>query len=68
MGLPRFSGPFDMACTCAYTDMLAAARKSGSGIDTAKGSLRKLDKQTVQRIVDYMDVRITGQGFALHGL
>ena len=28
--------------------------------DTAKGQLRKLDKQTARRIVDYMDERITG--------
>ena len=30
--------------------------------DTAKGQLRKLDKQTARRIVDYMDERIAGQG------
>ncbi len=29
--------------------------------DTAKGQLRKLDKQTARRIVDYMDERIAGQ-------
>lgn len=29
--------------------------------DTAKGQLRKLDKQTARRIVDYMDGRIAGQ-------
>lgn len=28
--------------------------------DTAKGQLRKLDKQTARRIIDYMDERITG--------
>lgn len=28
--------------------------------ETAKGQLRKLDKQTARRIVDYMDERITG--------
>ena len=28
--------------------------------DTAKGQLRKLDKQTARRIVDYLDERITG--------
>lgn len=28
--------------------------------DTAKGQLRKLDKQSARRIVDYMDERITG--------
>ena len=28
--------------------------------DTAKGQLRKLDKQTAQRIVDFMDERIAG--------
>lgn len=28
--------------------------------DTAKGQLRKLDKQTARRIVDYMDERIAG--------
>jgi mRNA interferase RelE/StbE len=28
--------------------------------DTAKEQLRKLDKQTARRIVDYMDERITG--------
>ena len=27
--------------------------------DTAKGQLRKLDKQTARRIVDYMDERIS---------
>jgi mRNA interferase RelE/StbE len=30
--------------------------------DTAKGQLRKLDKQTARRIVDFMDERIAGQG------
>ncbi len=30
--------------------------------DTAKGQLRKLDKQTARRILDYMDKRISGQG------
>ncbi len=29
--------------------------------DTAKGQLRKLDKQTARRIVDFMDERIAGQ-------
>lgn len=36
--LPVFVGrvlSFDMACTRAYADVLAAARKSGSGIETA---------------------------------
>jgi mRNA interferase RelE/StbE len=28
--------------------------------DTAKGQLRKLDKQTARRIVDYMDDRVAG--------
>ena len=28
--------------------------------DTAKEQLRKLDKQTARRIVDFMDVRIAG--------
>lgn len=28
--------------------------------DTAKGQLRKLDKQTARRIFDYMDERVTG--------
>ncbi|WJJ92975.1 type II toxin-antitoxin system RelE family toxin [Neopusillimonas aromaticivorans] len=28
--------------------------------ETAKGQLRKLDKQTARRIVDYMDERIAG--------
>ena len=28
--------------------------------DTAKAQLRKLDKQTARRIVDFMDERITG--------
>ena len=28
--------------------------------DTAKGQLRKLDKQSARRIVDYMDERIAG--------
>jgi mRNA interferase RelE/StbE len=28
--------------------------------DTAKGQLRKLDKQTARRIVDFMDERIAG--------
>ena len=28
--------------------------------DTAQGQLRKLDKQTARRIVDYMDERIAG--------
>ena len=28
--------------------------------DTAMGQLRKLDKQTARRIVDYMDERIAG--------
>ena len=29
-------------------------------VDTAKGQLRKLDKQTARRIVDFMDERIAG--------
>ncbi len=29
--------------------------------DTAKGQLRKLDKQTARRTVDFMDERIAGQ-------
>ncbi|MFZ3141636.1 type II toxin-antitoxin system RelE family toxin [Polaromonas sp.] len=29
--------------------------------DTAKGQLRKLDKQTARRILDYMEERIAGQ-------
>ncbi|MDR3481364.1 MAG: type II toxin-antitoxin system RelE/ParE family toxin [Burkholderiaceae bacterium] len=29
--------------------------------DTAKGQLRKLDRQTARRIVDYMDERIATQ-------
>jgi mRNA interferase RelE/StbE len=29
--------------------------------DTAKGQLRKLDKQTARRIVDFMDERVAGQ-------
>lgn len=36
--LPLFSGrvlPFDMACTRAYAEVLAAARKAGSGIEAA---------------------------------
>ncbi len=36
--LPVFVGrvlPFDMACTRAYADVLAAARKAGSGIEAA---------------------------------
>lgn len=42
--------------------------------DTAKGQLRKLDKQTAQRIVDFMDERVAGRenprdsGKALTGL
>ena len=42
--------------------------------DTAKGQLRKLDKQTARRIVDFMDERIAGvenqlnTGKALTGL
>jgi mRNA interferase RelE/StbE len=28
---------------------------------TAKGQLRKLDKQTARRIVDYMDERVAGR-------
>jgi mRNA interferase RelE/StbE len=28
--------------------------------DTAKGQLRKLDKQTARRIVDFMDERVAG--------
>jgi mRNA interferase RelE/StbE len=28
--------------------------------DTAKGQLRKLDKQTARRILDFMDARIAG--------
>lgn len=30
--------------------------------DTAKAQLRKLDKSTARRIVDYMDERIAGPG------
>ena len=30
--------------------------------DTAKGQLRKLDRQTARRIVDFMDERIVGLG------
>ncbi len=37
-----------MALTIEYTD-------------TAKGQLRKLDKQTARRIIDFMDERIAGQ-------
>lgn len=36
--LPLFAGrvlPFDMACTRTYAHVLAAARKAGSGIETA---------------------------------
>ncbi|MFT4256648.1 MAG: type II toxin-antitoxin system VapC family toxin [Pseudoxanthomonas sp.] len=36
--LPMFAGrvlPFDMACTNAYAEVLAATRKAGSGIETA---------------------------------
>lgn len=36
--LPLFTGrilPFDMACTRAYADVLAAVCKAGSGIETA---------------------------------
>ncbi|CDM24643.1 Plasmid stability protein stbB [Castellaniella defragrans 65Phen] len=36
--LPSFVGrvlPFDLACTSAYAQVLAAARKAGSGIETA---------------------------------
>lgn len=29
--------------------------------DTAKSQLKKLDKQTARRIIDYMDERIAGQ-------
>jgi len=29
--------------------------------DTARGQLRKLDRQTARRILDYMDNRIAGQ-------
>ena len=29
--------------------------------DTAKGQLRKLDKQTARRIIDFIDERIAGQ-------
>lgn len=29
--------------------------------DTAKDQMRKLDKQTARRILDYMDKRISGQ-------
>ena len=34
--------------------------------DTAKGQLRKLDKQTARRSVDFMDERITGLENPLH--
>lgn len=30
--------------------------------DTAKGQLRKLDKQTAWRIVDFLDERVAGPG------
>lgn len=36
--LPQFAGrilPFDFVCTSAYAKVLATARKSGSGIETA---------------------------------
>lgn len=36
--LPMFVGrvlPFNLACTSAYAELLATARKSGSGIETA---------------------------------
>jgi predicted nucleic acid-binding protein len=36
--LPMFAGrvlPFDLACSSAYAQVLAAARKAGSGIQTA---------------------------------
>src|SRR5690606_34631086 len=36
--LPSFAGrvlPFDLACTSAYAEVLATARKAGSGIETA---------------------------------
>lgn len=36
--LPLFAGrvlPFDLACTSAYAEVLATARKAGSGIETA---------------------------------
>ncbi|GHT81969.1 hypothetical protein AGMMS49960_04190 [Betaproteobacteria bacterium] len=36
--LPSFVGrvlPFDLACTSAYAQVLATARKAGSGIETA---------------------------------
>lgn len=36
--LPSFAGrvlPFDLACTSAYAELLAAVRKAGSGIETA---------------------------------
>jgi predicted nucleic acid-binding protein len=36
--LPAFAGrvlAFDMACTSAYAELLATARKAGSGIETA---------------------------------
>jgi predicted nucleic acid-binding protein len=36
--LPKFTGrvlPFDMACTNAYAEVIATARKAGSGIETA---------------------------------
>ena len=37
-GLPSFVGrvlPFDLACTSPYAELLATARKAGSGIETA---------------------------------
>lgn len=36
--LPMFAGrvlPFDLSCTSAYAELLATARKAGSGIETA---------------------------------
>jgi len=36
--LPKFTGrvlPFDMVCTDAYAEVIATARKAGSGIETA---------------------------------
>jgi mRNA interferase RelE/StbE len=34
--------------------------------DTAKGQLRKLDKQTARRIVEYMDDRVAGKDNPRH--
>jgi predicted nucleic acid-binding protein len=44
--LPVFVGrvlSFDMACTRAYADVLAAARKAGSGIETVDAVIAAID-------------------------